>query len=326
MSVRAGLIKPPEVKMKGNRLGGMSQLAYPDDLAQYGFIMNFQEYTYRVNTDNPLKIDTKNSIILPLPEKLGQEYNASLKDEELNPIGQAISLATNAQVNEGAGEGFTGTIDAAINNSKKSALEMLGDMSTGGAQEGFAGLRGLQAAAKAAGKSISPDFIVSAVEAGAGNIFNPANITAFKGTPIRKHKLNWKLVPRSKSESETLSNIVKLIRRSMHSQLDGFGDGSSATSGAFFQRYPDIIQCALITPDINNSIFYKPALVSAFGVDHTGQGGLNFFQGTGSPVEYTLSLEINEIDFITRSDFEDVEETNDNTNKNRGYAGGRSFS
>ena len=323
MSVRAGFVKPPEVKMKGNRLGGMSQLAYPDDLAQYGFIMNFQEYTYKVNTDNPLKIDTKTSIILPLPEKLGQEYTASLKDEELNPIGQAISLATNAQVQDpnASGQGITSAVDAAYNNSRKSALEMLGDMSTGGAQEGFAGLRGLQAAAKAAGKKLAPEFIVSAVEAGAGNIFNPANITAFKGTPIRKHKLNWKLVPRSKSESETLSNIVKLIRRSMHSQLDGFGDGSSANNGAFFQRYPDIIQCALITPDVNNSIFYKPALVSAFGVDHTGQGGLNFFQGTGSPVEYTLSLEINEIDFVTRSDFEDVDETNDNTNKGKSYRG-----
>ena len=39
-----------------------------------------------------------------------------------------------------------------------------------------------------------------------------------------------------------------------------------------------------------------------------------------------LSLEINEIDFITRSDFEAVEETNDNTNKSKGYTGGRSFS
>lgn len=325
---RSGFIKPPSQKIKENKIGGLTQLTYPEDLGAYGFIMNFQEYSYTVDNAQPLKIDTKESIILPLPEKLGQDYAANIKDEELNPLGQLIAttVANDFEVpNDGT---LVGGVEQAAGSAGKAFNDVIGDANKifdDPAKTGSGIFRGLNLAAQQLKKRIAPDFVVSAVEAGAGNIYNPANISAFKGTPVRKHKLNWKLVPRNKSESAKLTQIIQLIRRKMHSQLAGL-DGE----GEFLQEYPDIISCALITPDINNSIFYKPGLISKFNVDHTGQSGLNFFQGTGSPVEYNLNLEFSELDFITRDDFDeiDVEETNTNSGaggSSSGFGGGGFF-
>lgn len=322
---RSGLIKSPAEKIKNNKIGGLTQLTYPEDLGAYGFVMNFQEYTYKVDTSQPLQIKTKESIILPLPEKLGQDYGASIKDEELNPLGQLIAKTVNNNITNPGDGTLQGTAQQAYDAGVDSFRDVVGDAGkiTEDAGETASGMfRALNLAGRLISKKVAPDFVVSAIEAGAGNIYNPANIAAFKGTPIRKHKLNWKLIPRNKSESARLNQIVQLIRRKMHSQLKGLGDEAE-----LFQEYPDILMCALITPDINNSIFYKPGLVSKFSVDHSGQSGLNFFQGTGSPVEYNISLEFSEIDFITRDDFDeiDVEETNTNSGaggSSGGFGGG----
>lgn len=312
-------IKTPAEKIKKNKLGGLTQLTYPEDLGAYGFVINFQEYSYTVDNAQPLKIDTKESIILPLPEKLGQDYTASIKDEELNPLGQLIATTVAddfAVPNDGT---IVGAVEGSVDAAGSAFNDVVGDKNSlfdDPAKVGSGIFRGLNQAAKLLKKRVAPDFAVSAVEAGAGNIYNPANISAFKGTPVRKHKLNWKLIPRNKSESAKLTQIIQLIRRKMHSQLAGL-DGE----GEFLQEYPDIISCALITPDINNSIFYKPGLISKFNVDHTGQSGLNFFQGTGSPVEYNLNLEFSELDFITRDDFDEIDIEETNTNSGAGGSG-----
>tara|TARA_R100001460_G_scaffold4800_8_gene13624 strand:- start:817 stop:1791 length:975 start_codon:yes stop_codon:yes gene_type:complete len=316
--LRSGFVKPPKEKMEDIRGKKLVQMQFPSDIGAYGFVINFQEYQYQPDSPNdPLKIKTKESILLPIPTNLGQQYSATIKEERLGVVGQAVALSFSE-------------VDRAVDNAKTGFMKGTGNVisqlaTTAGVGEEIslnkddvgdvAGLlRGAAQIPAIARRGILPEFALTAVEAGFGNIYNPNNIAAFKGNPVRTHDLNWKLIPRNKKESETLNKIVKTIRHKMHSSLEGIGEG---TAGTFVQNYPDVIQCALITPDINNSIFYKPGLISDFTVEHAGKGDLNFFNDTGSPVNYDVKIKFTELDFITRRDFEDIDKKENPSNTNK---------
>jgi len=88
----------------------------------------------------------------------------------------------------------------------------------------------------------------------------------------------------------------------MHPEMAGFGE-----EGSFFLKYPDVVSCALLVPDPNNTIFYKPGLISNFTANHQDGDAASFFQGNGSPVVTTLQLDFTEMDIITKEDFDLVD-------------------
>ena len=313
MGVRTSFAKPPKEKIKQSRENGtLTQLQFPQDLGAFAFVINFQKFKYAPGNIGPLKITTEDSILLPLPANLSQDYRADIKQASIGAIGQATALAFSEadKILKDASEtgilNMLGNIGGKLTDFTGAEIQSIGDLKPGNdALSDMGGLvRGLS---QISGRALLPEFALTGLEAGLGNIFNPVNIAAFKGNPIRTHDLNWKLIPRNKNESETLNKIVKKIRYKMHSKLEGIGQGED---GQIIQQYPDIVSCALITPDINNSIFYKPGLISEFIVNHSGKGDLNFFNETHSPVNYDIKLKFSELDFITRDDFEELDKEN----------------
>jgi len=313
-AARAGFVMSPEEKVdfSRNQLASYQQLQFPSDLAAYGFIMNFQKFTFNAgsadgNTEfNPVNIKTEDSLILPIPSPLNQNYSVSIEDTKSGPFiqGAARLLASIADgTSAGNDENSFGQIFGDLFGTGNDADSDLG----GGARGVFKGAKtGAEIFSKLttnkigrkAGKTILGDAAFATIEQALGSIYNPSNIAAFKGTPLRKHSLNWKLSPRNADETVQLNRIVSKIRRHMHASLEAFGD-----DGLFLQTYPDILQCALITPDKNQNIFYKPGLIQNFSVDHSGNDQTNFFAESGSPVQYDIKLEFMEIDYITQEDF-----------------------
>lgn len=310
---RAGFVMSPEEKILKSRNDSSSyeQLQFPNDLAAYGFIMNFQEFSFNAgqadgNTEfNPTRIKTNDSIILPIPSPLNQNYSVAIEDTKTGPFVQAFAKTLAAYTSGNKDDPNAGEILKNLFGSGQDA-----DADSGGVVRAAPGtaqsvktayslLTGSKVG-RSAGKAILGDSAFAAVEQALGSIYNPSNIAAFKGTPLRKHTLNWKLSPRNASETKSLNTIVSKIRRHMHASLEGIG-----SDGLFVQTYPDILQCALITPDINQNIFYKPGLIQNFIVDHSGNDQTNFFAETGSPVQYDIKLEFMELDYITREDFGD---------------------
>jgi len=309
-SARANFVKSPEEKISEMREKGIDQLQFPSDLGSYGFIMNFQEFDFnagQVGTSdgpngtalaNPVTISTKESIILPIPSPLQQAYGVAVEDVKSGPFMQTIARAVAA-----------GTDTAIIDGEEVSVLDEIrstfgndvdADSDAFGALRGVTGLRNFlsKQAGRGLAAKILPDSAFTVLEQAVGSIYNPSNIAAFKGTPLRKHTLNWKLSPRNAAETITLNKIVSKIRKKMHASLEGTNE-----EGLFLQTYPDILQCALITPDENQNIFYKPGLIQNFIVDHSGNEQTNFFAETGSPVQYDIKLEFMELDYVTREDF-----------------------
>ena len=313
-AARFGFVMSPEEKIIKARdnLSCYQQMQFPSDLAAYGFILNFQKFTFNAgsadgNTEfNPVNIKTEDSIILPIPSPLNQNYSVAIEDTKSGPFVQgAARLLASIADGTASGENSAGEI---IKDLFGSGDDL--DSDVGGAGRGvFKGIKTTgellakfrnNKIARKAGKTILGDAAFSTIEQALGSIYNPSNIAVFKGTPLRKHSLNWKLSPRNASETLELNKIISKIRRHMHASLEAIG-----TDGLFLQTYPDILQCALITPDKNQNIFYKPGLIQNLSVDHSGNEQTNFFAESGSPVQYDIKLEFMELDYITQEDFGD---------------------
>ena len=292
------------------------QAQFPSDLGQYKFLMQFSKYKFVSGRDgNFEKVETNKSIALPLPTSLLQDYSLNISaDLEIGAIQQggvrALQTALEGDVRDGDGKGildtyFQGLIGTAEEGARNSDEGDAGQ----GVRPGIQGLAKLVpkmgAAGLAAGKAfatIAPKNMISAIEAGLGNIFNPVLAAAFKGPNLRTHVFEWRVVPRNAQESKSLNNIIRKIRTAIHPSLTAlvYDDGNIA------MEYPEIVTCALLMPDNDQNIFYKPALVSSFTVDHN-EGGLAFFQNTGNPVSYKIKMTMTELDVITKEDFKALE-------------------
>lgn len=302
-----------EVIKKGKEEQLLTQMQYPSDLGQYKFLMQFSKYKFVSGREgNFEKIETSKSIAFPLPTNLGQDYTLNIgADLSVGAIQQQAIRALQQGVEEGSTDGimanyFTGLFGSPEDGSATGTDDSVGSAAraTG---KGLAnivpkmGSKGLVVSKAFA--TIAPKNLVSAIEAGLGNIFNPVLAATFKGPNLRAHQFEWRVVPRNEKETATLNKIIRKIRKAIHPSLLGLinDDGNLA------MEYPEICTCALLMPGTDQNIFYKPALVSSFKVDHN-EGGLAFFQKSGNPVSYKITMIMTELDVVTKEDFEMLEE------------------
>lgn len=313
-STRHTFAKPPKKVIEDNKKGQvLLQMQYPSDLGQYKFLMQFSKYKFVSGREgNYEKVETSKSIAFPLPTNLNQDYTLNINsDLNIGAIQQQGVRALQAALEEDNNDGilsnyFQGILGSFEDGNIQGADDAVGS----GAKAGVKGLstvvpkmgaKGLAASKVVA--TVAPKNLVGAVEAGLGNIFNPVLAATFKGPNLRVHNFEWRVVPKNAKETATLNSIIRKIRKAIHPSMVGLinDDGNLA------MEYPDICTCALLMPGTDQNIFYKPAMVSSFKVDHN-EGGLAFFQKSGNPVSYKISMIMTELDVVTREDFEMLEE------------------
>lgn len=313
-STRHTFAKPVKEVIKGGKEDQLLlQMQYPSDLGQYKFLMQFSKYKFVSGREgNFEKVETSKSIAFPLPTNLNQDYTLNINsDLNIGAIQQQGVRALQTALEEGNTDGivdnyFQGILGSAEDGNINGTDDAVGS----GAKAGVKGLstivpkmgaKGLMASKVVA--TIAPKNLVSAVEAGLGNIFNPVLAATFKGPNLRVHNFEWRVVPKNAKETATLNSIIRKIRRAIHPSMVGLinDDGNLA------MEYPDICTCALLMPGTDQNIFYKPAMVSSFKVDHN-EGGLAFFQKSGNPVSYKISMIMTELDVVTREDFDMLQE------------------
>lgn len=318
-ATRHTFARPPKKVIADNKKGQvLLQMQYPSDLGQYKFLMQFSKYKFVSGREgNYEKVETSKSIAFPLPSNLSQDYTLNINsDIKIGGIQQQGVRALQTALEEGGNtdgiistyfQGLLGSAedgniqgtDDAVGSGVKAGVKGVSNInSLVGSKMGAKGLMASKAVA-----TIAPKNMVSAIEAGLGNIFNPVLAATFKGPNLRVHNFEWRVVPKNAKETATLNSIIRKIRKAIHPSMVGLinDDGNLA------MEYPDICTCALLMPGTDQNIFYKPAMVSSFKVDHN-EGGLAFFQKTGNPVSYKISMIMTELDVITREDFEMLEE------------------
>ena len=222
------------------------------------------------------KLDT--FIAMYMPPQVTVNYGANYTDTE---IGAGAKLGMDAYSGMMAGKGFREVAGKVLDDIGGILSEGLTKAALGGASvlPGMAGLK-------------------EAYEIGSGVIIADRMELAFKGINKRKFSYTFKMIPKSKEESEEIQKIIHAFKFNMLPEMVGGNRAgrkmrhpntfkiSYMYLGAKNQYINDISECVLETMDVT----YGGSRYKTFDADENG----------APPVETSLTLNFQELELITR--------------------------
>lgn len=265
---------------------GILGLKYPEEWPDGMDYIEFASKTYgikkfdteKLTTGPRTKSNTEESVILPLQSSISDANTVGWNEETLNPaqlIGANLAISG---VGNGAA-GFIGTLE-----------EVVGKLTS-------AGNRG------AVEKAIIAYFAEQAIGTQilskvSGAVFNPNTELLFQGPQLRSFNFNFKLTPRTDSESKIVRQIIGFFKRNMAPQTEQSG---------LYLKAPKIFS---ITYSYNGQKSHpgigliKDCALQACNVEYTPDGSYMTFED-GSMVSYNLSLQFMELEPIYSIDYDD---------------------
>jgi hypothetical protein len=147
----------------------------------------------------------------------------------------------------------------------------------------------------------------SAMEAALGIKVNPRTEVLFDTVAYREFALEFALVPRNKTEAENINNILEFFQFYM---LPKFNRGTTD----FLIGYPFEFEVGIWQGTEANSNKIRSigqigrCVVTGITIDHAAGGKVSFIQGDGGsadiyPAATTLSLNLQEVRLLDRTDF-----------------------
>jgi hypothetical protein len=237
-------------------------------------------------------------IVFPCPVGFGVTDGASYNDTELGVLGALAYRATNYVVDQSS-EGLGKSPFERISSAYDAAKGALPNYSQG--------VAGLAMTALGYGGDMVKGLIgdvdlAQGVGTALGMTTNKNVTTEFTGVGTRSFGFQYKLVPSSQAEGETIRNITNFLRQSVYPIPDD-------STGGLILRYPprwDIsFRKSAGSPERIESI---PAIaqcyLESFGTTYNGS---NSFHDDGTPVDTDISLTFREIRGLTRDDIKDLE-------------------
>ena len=242
------------------------------------------------------------SIYLYLPPKLSEQISANYTNHKMGQTGNAaLGIAA-----EGIGDGFEDKVKAGASAAKSQLGFKMGSQ----AMNAIVGATGAQS-------SLSANSLSAITQK---RVFNPYEETTFEGMNYRKHNFNFKLVPKSASDVEMISTIIKTLRVAM---LPGSSKKMWLTIPDYFKisiiRYTDDGTTEKIrTPDRHGGVlqdlykFPTKLVLTDMGIDYSPDGNyasLKSFFGQSNnysdydfgPVSYNLSLTFSETALLVKN-------------------------
>ena len=130
---------------------------------------------------------------------------------------------------------------------------------------------------------------------GMGFVTNPHLTATFEGMNLREFSLPWKLSARNQAESAKLLQIISTLKKAMHPSY-------LPSTNKFFLQFPDQVTVDFMgVDDTLNDI--KRSVITKLDVDIT-QGGKPSFRADGTPVEVSMTLNLQETEIRTDADFD----------------------
>jgi hypothetical protein len=221
---------------------------------------------------------------LPLPVNMPSDhYSMNIGEQDLGFLGNATDIKDGAdlgKLRESLKEklnvsGVSGDV-AALAVGLLAAAPAVSDVLSG-----IKGLGGLNASGVA--------------QATAGLVKNPHTALLFNNVQLRTFTFQWKLSPRSESQSKNLNSIINMLKRAMHPSFAG---------GGFALEYPN-----LFTVEFNNDkegiVTVDYAFLQDFQINPTPSGQVYYKNGYPSIVE--MSMTFKETRIKTTEDFANLD-------------------
>ena len=211
------------------------------------------------------------AIFLPIPMSLKTNYGVSYKDFNLTEEAMGIASSVLGQI--------ATTISKAVG--------------------GFAGNKA-ENVMKAAGSFVG-GVVPVILKAGLmynGRAINPHTELLFEGIKFRDFEFSYKLIARTKKESDSIKELVNLFRFHMHPGLDGLS--------VLFQ-FPSDFDIAFYYIDksgkaVENTYlsFIMTSVLKDVSVNYSGNNNYVSFKDTFAPVDIDLTLKFQEKQILTK--------------------------
>ena len=276
---------PDAIRHRRKTENQVNQLQFPSDLGDVGMLLMFKKYSYGEKDSGVIsntRADLQDSLFLSLPDALIDAQGVRVSATELGLAGNAAASAT-AALSSG---GLSALVDAVRGIGAK---ELAG--------------QALSYFASEAATAIAP-AVMQGVEAGAGAKRNPFQALIFDGVDLRTFTFNWTFVPKSRSESNNVSEIIRLFKYHSLPYYKDFKAGNVTAGGRAFLSYPSV--CLPLIKGVD-TLAFKPCMINRVDVDYAGGGELAFLEG-GNPAAFKLSVTMQEMQMWTREDYGGVSE------------------
>ena len=137
-----------------------------------------------------------------------------------------------------------------------------------------------------------------------GEIFNPNMELLFNGPTLRNFKFSYKMMPRSEQEAEQ----VRLIIRSLKSNMAVKTKAAAGQGGSFFLKTPNVFNLRYRTGNQDHSFLhkFKQCFLTDISVNYTGEAS-HMTYADGTPVSMVMDLTFKELEPIYDVDY-DVDE------------------
>ena len=246
----------------------------------YGMVFKFSKISYDLQPGSKAKfsnLTNDSHIFLPLPvggivENLGINY----QQQEIGAVTQLMEAgAQGAQmvVDNVTGNPAPGQNVQSIINQAETA--------TG--------------AAALALRKLANEVVPGAgalIDIKTGSVVNPYSLSLFQSVTPRAHQLVFRLVPRNQSDSAMIRKIVQQFQ--YHSL--------PSRKGKFFLTMPDELEISFFGTD---KLFkFAPCVINNVGVNYTPFGTPSFFGADNAPTGVELTLNLQEIEALTRESYE----------------------
>ena len=261
---------------KQNSKSNLAELVFPssDNSLNMGMVFQFVNFATNFGQGGApvAKNLTQAHIALPLPENLQDVLNINYETVDLGAV--TAGLATGGAIKDAFAKGGMEAVGNVAKDRLPSDAEYLA--------RSLAGI-----AAPVAG----------ALNLASGNVPNPFTTAVFKNVEIRRHNLNFKLVPQTPQDSVIIKKIINRFKRE-----------SLPAGGGQFLKMPREVNIEFCGTDAlygfgrcviqGITVNYNPSNAPAF-YKYTGDGLIN------APQSVELQLQLSEVEQLLGSSFDD---------------------
>jgi len=276
---------PDSIRNRRKTESRVNQVQFPSDLGDVGMLLMFKKYSYGEKNSGGItntRADIQDSLFLSLPDALIDAQGVRVSATELGIAGNAAAAATSALESGGLSALYDAIKGVGVKN-------LLGMAASDAIREGAS--------------SLAPG-IMQGIEAGAGAKRNPFQALLFDGVDLRTFTFNWTFVPKSRSESNSVAEIIRLFKYHSLPYYKDFKASDVSVGGKAFLSYPSV--CLPLIKGVD-ALVLKPCMINRVDVDYGGGGELAFLEG-GNPAAFKLSVTMQEMQMWTREDYGGVSE------------------
>jgi hypothetical protein len=257
--------------------------------------------------------ETPTMIHLPLPDILQDNTSVNYSGVQLESVGDFVNGDIAGGSIGAVSRGVGNILSGAVSNFSGSAANAL-TQAFGGNKELGDRIGGMVNGSVR--ETFPPDLVQSAFEQAMGTAPNPNPSVAFQGPNLREFGLSWTFFPVSKTESDKIHNVIKILKRASLSS-------SASSSGAAILNYPDMVQLNFFPWDGGEAetgptnpwywskdsiIRIKKCVMNSVSVDYNPSNSPAFFADE-KPVAVRLSIGFSEIEYMLSNDWGETRET-----------------